>query len=90
MRAFRRHATWYTKGFPRSAALRDDLTKIETLADLEAALAGVDRDEPFPPSAMRVARGKTGALAAVALPDGYLDDLDDLTPPPAEDADCGG
>ena len=41
---------------------------------------------------MRVPRGKTGGTQKVALPEGYLDDLDDATPPPveAEAADSGG
>ena len=56
------------------------------------ALGGVDRALPFPPEAMRVARGKSGGVQKVALPDGYLDDLDDATPPgpAAEAADSGG
>ena len=33
---------------------------------------------------MRVPRGKRGGTQRVALPDGYLDDLDDATPPAAE------
>ncbi len=81
MRAFRRHATWYTKGFRGSAQLRQALMKVETLDGLEAALAGVDPTQPFPPSAMRVPRGKSAGTQQVSLPEGYLDDLDDATPP---------
>ena len=33
---------------------------------------------------MRVPRGKSGGTQKVALPEGYLDDLDDDTPPGAE------
>ena len=41
---------------------------------------------------MRVPRGKTGGTQRVALPEGYLDALDDDTPPGilAEAADSGG
>ena len=41
---------------------------------------------------MRVPRGKTGGRQTVALPAGYLDDLEDATPPgpEAEAADSGG
>jgi hypothetical protein len=55
-------------------------------------LAGIDPSHPFPPEAMRVPRGKTGGIQKVALPEGYLDDLDDATPPgaEAEAADSGG
>lgn len=87
MRTFRRHATWYTKGFPGSARLREDLTRIETLADLRDCVARFDPDARFPVSAMRVPRGKRAGTQKVALPDGYLDHLDDPTPPGAEAED---
>jgi len=92
MRAFRKHSAWYTKGFPGGAALRERLMHVRTLAELEAAVEGVDRALPFPPEAMRVGRGKRGGTQKVALPEGYLDDLEDATPPcaAAEAADSGG
>jgi nifR3 family TIM-barrel protein len=92
MRAFRKHSTWYTKGFRGGAPLRERLMAVTTLAGLHEVLAGVDRLHPFPPEAVRVARGKSGGTQKVALPDGYLDDLEDETPPglAAEAADSGG
>ena len=84
VRNFRKHATWYTKGFPGSARLRGELIRIDTLADLDRILAGADPDVPFPPGAMSVPRGKSGGRQNVALPEGYLDDLGDATPPAAE------
>jgi len=92
LRAFRRHSSWYTKGFRGGAPLRDRLMRVESLAGLEAALADVDRSHPFPPDAMRVPRGKTAGRQKVALPEGYLEDLDDATPPSplAEVAESGG
>jgi nifR3 family TIM-barrel protein len=92
MRAFRKHSAWYTKGFPGGAALRDRLMRVETVESLGAVLDDVDRAQPFPPEAMRVGRGKRGGRQKVALPDGFLDHLDDATPPgaEAETADSGG
>lgn len=87
MRSFRRHAAWYTKGFRDSARLRDGLMRIKTVADLEAILADIDRDEPYPPSALRARRGKRGGTQRVTLPAGFLDSLDDDTPPHAEAED---
>jgi len=84
VRGFRRHATWYTKGFRGSAALRQRLMKVETAEDVKVALADVDRDLAFPPEAMRVPRGKTAGTQKVSLPEGYLDDIGDATPPSAE------
>ncbi len=92
MRAFRKHSSWYTKGFRGGAPLRERLMHVETLAQLEAILETVDRGQPFPPDAVRVPRGKTAGRQKVALPEGYLDALDDATPPgiAAEAADSGG
>jgi nifR3 family TIM-barrel protein len=92
LRAFRKHASWYTKGFRGSAALRDRFMRVETMAELEGLLAPLDPGEPFPPSAMRVPRGKSSGTQKVSLPHGYLDDRDDATPPgaDAEDEMSGG
>jgi nifR3 family TIM-barrel protein len=92
MPAFRKHSSWYTKGFPGSAPLRERLMRVKALAELRELLGALDRSQPFPPEAMRVARGKTGGTQKVALPEGYLEDLDDATPPSAlaETADSGG
>ncbi|HKU45070.1 MAG TPA: tRNA dihydrouridine synthase DusB [Polyangiales bacterium] len=87
LRQFRRHATWYTKGFRGSARMRETLMRVETLAGLEDALAPFDPSEPFPVGSMRVPRGKTAGTQKVALPDGFLDNLDDDTPPEAETLD---
>jgi nifR3 family TIM-barrel protein len=92
MRQFRRHATWYTKGFRGSAVLRGKLMCVRTNAELAAVLGALDPSEAFPASAMRVPRGKGAGTQQVSLPDGYLDDLADATPPEAaaEDAFSGG
>jgi len=92
LRAFRKHASWYTKGFRGGAPLRERLMHVARLDELERTLAGVDRGQPFPPEAMRVPRGKTSGTQRVALPQGYLEQLDDDTPPgaAAETADSGG
>ena len=90
MRGFRKHSSWYTKGFAGSAPLRQRLMHVGSLGELREVLAGVDRGRPFPPGAMRVPRGKTSGRQRVALPEGYLDDLEDATPPASELAASGG
>jgi tRNA-dihydrouridine synthase len=90
MRAFRRHASWYTKGFRGSASLRARLMNISTLSDLEHAFDDSDSSTPFPPVAMRASRGKSAGTQTVALPDGFRDNLEDETPPEAEDDISGG
>ncbi len=92
MRAFRKHSSWYTKGFPGGAALRQELMQVRRLDELRGSLARVDPELLFPPEAMRVQRGKRGGTQRVALPEGYLERLDDDTPPglEAEADDSGG
>ena len=63
--------------------------RVETLCRLEELFRDVDRSQPFPPSAMRVVRGKATGIQKVALPAGYLDNLDDSTPLPGADEDAG-
>jgi nifR3 family TIM-barrel protein len=91
LRAFRRQAAWYTKGFKGSARLRQQLTHVDTLADLEAAVGGCDRNEPFPRAALRVSRGKHSGTQVVSLPEGFLDTLhDDSVPVGADDGSGEG
>jgi nifR3 family TIM-barrel protein len=92
LRAFRKHAAWYTKGFRDSARARERLSRVATLAELRAGLAHLDPEEPFPPHALRVPRGKHSGTQRVALPEGYLERLDDASAPgpEAEDPTSGG
>jgi hypothetical protein len=66
--------------------------QVSGLAELEEVLSAVERSLPYPPEAMRVPRGKTGGTQKVALPEGYLDHLDDDVAPgvEAETADSRG
>lgn len=89
MHSFRRHASWYTKGFRMSSEVRANLMRVETVAQLEQLFLDADRLQPFPPSAMRVVRGKATGTQKVALPLGYLNNLDDDTPVFGSDDDPG-
>lgn len=82
MRQMRKWCAWYTKGFRGSAAVRERLARVSTIAEMSAALTELDFEEPFPQIALRAPRGKSGrAQSRVALPEGYLENLDDDTPP---------
>jgi len=63
--------------------------RVETMKQLEELFCDVDRSQPFPPSAMRVVRGKATGTQKVALPHGYLDNVDDDTPLFGSDEDPG-
>ena len=86
MRAFRRHTTWYTKGFRGSATMRQSFMKVRSIDDLLQLSTALDPTLPFPPEAMRVPRGKSSGTQQVSLPAGYLDHRDDATPPEEDDA----
>ncbi len=91
MRMFRRHSSWYTKGFRGSAKLRSHLMRVTTLGELDEVLRSADPSDPFPPEAMRVPRGKTAGRQKVSLPEGFLENrLTDDKPPTYVDPGSGG
>ncbi|WP_426245375.1 tRNA dihydrouridine synthase DusB [Nocardioides sp. LHG3406-4] len=74
---FRKHVTWYLKGFPAGGELRRSLALIDSLATLDALLAELDANAPFPVSELGTPRGRQGApRKRVVVPDGWLDDTD--------------
>jgi nifR3 family TIM-barrel protein len=82
MRQMRKWCGWYTKGFRGSASVRETLSRVRSIDEMLSTLAALDMAEPFPKHALRAPRGKSGsAQKRVALPEGYLDDRDDDTPP---------
>ncbi|GAA4693380.1 tRNA dihydrouridine synthase DusB [Nocardioides nanhaiensis] len=77
---FRKHVTWYLKGFSAGGQMRKSLGLVSSLADLDALLADLDPDEPFPVGELGAPRGRQGSpRARVVLPEGWLDDTDGLT-----------
>ena len=81
VRQMRKWTAWYTKGFRGSAAVRGKLMRIEALEDIREIVADLDPAEPFPETALRAMRAKGSKTQSVKLPEGYLDDLTDDTPP---------
>ena len=74
---FRKHVTWYLKGFAAGGEMRRSLGLVATLADLDRLLADLDPDEPFPVAELGAPRGRQGSpRARVVLPEGWLDDAD--------------
>ena len=62
-----------------------DLALASTVAEVEVLLGGLDHALPFPPEALRMARGHTNGPRPVHLPDGWLETVDDPTPPAGGD-----
>ena len=74
VRELRKWCGWYTKGFDGSAAVRDALQRVTSLAELDGWLAQLDPAQSFPARALRATRAKRGgAQDSVHLPDGWLD-----------------
>ncbi len=86
-REFRKHVTWYLKGFAAGGRMRRALGLVDSLATLDALLAELDPDEPFPRSELGAPRGRQGApRERVALPAGWLEDREGLVGLLREDA----
>ena len=84
---FRKHVSWYLKGFAVGGTLRRELALIDTLAALDLLLSGLDPDEPFPTRELGTPRGRQGSpRSRVALPEGWLDDTDGRGAHAREDA----
>jgi nifR3 family TIM-barrel protein len=72
----RKHVAWYLKGFSAGSEVRAALASVSSLADVDALLSRLDRDEPFPVAELGTPRGRQGTPKRVALPDGWLLDRD--------------
>ena len=75
---FRKHVSWYTKGFPVGSEVRRQLAVASSVAELAALLDGLDATEPWPAGADGP-RGRTHGRNRVVLPDGWLDDPEDCS-----------
>jgi nifR3 family TIM-barrel protein len=74
---FRKHVSWYLKGFPAGGDLRRDLALVSSLADLDGLLEQLDAEAAFPVAELGTPRGRQGSpRKGVALPEGWLDDTD--------------
>ncbi len=81
MRDFRKHTSWYLTGYPVGGETRRRFANISTLAELEDLIGALDPAITLVEGGERIRRGHTNGPIRVALPDGYLDHLDDVTIP---------
>jgi nifR3 family TIM-barrel protein len=74
---FRKHVSWYLKGFAAGGEMRRSLALVSSLTSLDALLADLDPTEAFPVQELGAPRGRQGSpRERVALPEGWLDDAD--------------
>lgn len=81
MRDFRKHTSWYLTGYPVGGETRRRFANISTLAELEDLIAPLEHTITLVAGGERIRRGHTNGPIRVALPDGYLDRLDDVAVP---------
>ncbi|NYI82291.1 nifR3 family TIM-barrel protein [Saccharopolyspora hordei] len=89
VRDLRKHMSQYLRGFPVGSELRQQFGLVSSLAQLDDLLAQLDPDVPFPADA-EGPRGRQGSASKVVLPEGWLDDPDDITVPTAAEIDHSG
>ena len=84
---FRKHVSWYLKGFPVGGDLRRDLALVSTLEELDGLLDRLDPQAAFPVAELGTPRGRQGSpRKRVALPEGWLEDTDGTGSVVREDA----
>jgi hypothetical protein len=81
IRNFRKHCGWYLTGYPVGSDVRRSFSTAATFADLERVAAGLDHTMRLVEGGERFARGHTNGPIKVVLPEGYLENRDDLTVP---------
>ncbi len=72
-RDIRKHIAWYLKGFPAGSTVRNQLALVDSLEALDALIATMDPDAPWPGDAAEGQRGRAGSPRQVALPEGWLE-----------------
>ena len=84
---FRKHVSWYLKGFPAGGDLRRALALVSSLAELDVLLAQLEPGAAFPVAELGTPRGRQGSPRKnVALPEGWLEDTDGTGSVVREDA----
>jgi nifR3 family TIM-barrel protein len=88
-RDLRKHMAWYLKGFSVHSELRRQFGMIASLAEFRTLLDQLD-DQPYPLEVAEKPRGRTSHGRAPTLPDGWLNDPDEMIHLEAEDMFSGG
>lgn len=76
MRDFRKHTSWYLTGYPVGPQVRREMAMVSSVAELNEMIMRLDPDVEMVPGGERITRGHSNGPIRVALPDGYLEDLD--------------
>lgn len=74
----RKHMAWYLKGFSVRQPVRAALGQVSSMAEVDRLLDEIDPTQPYPLSQIGTPRGRSNPLHRVHLPDGWLDDPDEM------------
>jgi nifR3 family TIM-barrel protein len=89
MRDLRKHMAWYLKGFRVHSELRRQFGMVSTLTEMRGLLDQLI-DQPYPIEVGEKPRGRTSHGRPPTLPDGWLNDPDEMVSIELEDAFSGG
>jgi len=89
MRDLRKHMAWYLKGFTVARETRSSLGMVASLGELEHLLSQID-DQPYPTSVSEAPRGRKSHGRKPTLPDGWLNDPDEIPAITIDDSVSGG
>ena len=89
MRDLRKHMAWYLKGFRVHSELRRKFGMVSTLIEMRELLDQLT-DQPYPIEVGEKPRGRTSHGRPPTLPDGWLNDPDEMVSFELEDAFSGG
>ena len=88
-RDLRKHMAWYLKGFRVEGGLRSKFGMVSSLQELRELLDQLV-DQPYPEAIGDAPRGRTSHGRAVTLPQGWLDDPEELVSVDGSDSGSGG
>lgn len=88
-RDLRKHMAWYLKGFRVEGELRPRFGMISSLSELRSLLDQLV-DQPYPESVGDAPRGRRSHGRSVTLPQGWLDDPEELALVDGNDSGSGG
>ena len=89
IRDMRKHMAWYLKGFRVAREIRHDLGMVSSLQEMRELLDRLE-EQPYPTEVGDKPRGRTSHGRPPTLPDGWLNDPDELVHVELEDAFSGG
>lgn len=72
IKLFRKHPSWYLKGFPVGPTIRDGMARVSSIDELQRLVDELDGEIPFPEAAHRMVRGHSHGPRAVRLPNEFL------------------